>query len=166
MYEFKMCYFGLSKKLWRRFLIVLMETNNNNLKKSPLKEVGASLFSHTSGHLHLTVLITLRCKLSPRWHQGQAIVIEFTWIKWLSYNLTNAKCYYDSQPGSLTLDQCCKLINNQCFLHIYMFHIYIYIKPVLVTLQHVSIHYIFSSMWLFMFQPDYKSQWQPAPTGH
>lgn len=55
-------------------------SNGNKNKQNPLREVGASLFSHTSGHLHITVLTILRCQLSPRWHQGHANVTEFTWF--------------------------------------------------------------------------------------
>lgn len=42
--------------------------------KTPFRELRPSLFSSTSGHLHITVLITLGCQLSPKWQQGQAVL--------------------------------------------------------------------------------------------
>lgn len=42
--------------------------------QTPFRKLIPSLFSSTSGHLHITVQITLRCQLSSKWQQGQAVL--------------------------------------------------------------------------------------------
>lgn len=69
--------------------------------KIPLRELRPSLLSSTSGQLHVTVLITPRCQLSPKWQQGQAVLRI---CKRLFYSQCLASCPKNDKPNHLSFN--------------------------------------------------------------